>query len=572
MNDGTAKLNIRRLSTTSGGSGGSGNNMLPVGFEYFTLNKNVQFGSLPMLGGEYSRTTYADLWSFANEQPNYLIDESAWQALFVSNNGNVPYYSKGDGTTTFRVPSLKCWVKGANGIEEVGSYLEAGLPNITGKLGLAGAPVSILETRDIYPSFLDGAFSRLESGHNHWAGEHGANVSADDVAVFEASASNAIYGASLTVQPESIIGLYCVIAFGTVVNEGVLDVQSILNQFTQIQSEWSKVNTKIDYSRKQEFVPNKTSITIPPIEVKIDDTVYTSESTTTLNLSSVGSASELAGKDVYIYACQPNVATLTTPDFVLSLNGTVPDGYNADNSRKIGGFHCLCANVGTISGHKLSGYVAGDILPASVWDLMHRPKCSPEGMVYIDKCDIWMDIYLNSWDGSKLVSVNGGTTADGASTKKFHGEQFVERLADINKRLPWRQEFQIAAKGSNEQTNIQGSNDKGTTGGHVDTAGRRMISDYGLEDACGFLWQWASDVGFAGGSGFNNSVYDSSVDDRSYGQSYGTLYRAALGSAWGLGASCGSRSVDVFTASAAVDAGYGGRGACEPKIWETRYN
>lgn len=559
MNDGTAKLNIRRLSTTSGGSGGSGNNMLPVGFEYFTLNKNVQFGSLPMLGGEYSRTTYADLWSFANEQPNYLIDESAWQALFVSNNGNVPYYSKGDGTTTFRVPSLKCWVKGANGIEEVGSYLEAGLPNILGKIESGCCEGRSANNNSAL--YTDGT-----SGSGHNGGYTDFTLS------FDASRSNPIYGKSTVVQPESIVGLYCVIAFGTVVNEGVLDVQSILNQFTQIQSEWSKVNTKIDYSRKQEFVPNKTSITIPPIEVKIDDTVYTSESTTTLNLSSVGSASELAGKDVYIYACQPNVATLTTPDFVLSLNGTVPDGYNADNSRKIGGFHCLCANVGTISGHKLSGYVAGDILPASVWDLMHRPKCSPEGMVYIDKCDIWMDIYLNSWDGSKLVSVNGGTTADGASTKKFHGEQFVERLADINKRLPWRQEFQIAAKGSNEQTNIQGSNDKGTTGGHVDTAGRRMISDYGLEDACGFLWQWASDVGFAGGSGFNNSVYDSSVDDRSYGQSYGTLYRATLGGLWNLGASCGSRSVAVSDASANVSASFGGRGACEPKIWETRYN
>ena len=561
MNDGTAKLNIRRLSTTSGGSGGSGNNMLPVGFEYFTLNKNVQFGSLPMLGGEYSRTTYADLWSFANEQPNYLIDESAWQALFVSNNGNVPYYSKGDGTTTFRVPSLKCWVKGANGIEEVGSYLEVGLPNITGYItevnsGTYGTPA---ENGALYIS-------------NRTKGSYGLGDEAKFTLNIDASRSNAIYGKSEEVTPESIVGLYCVVAFGTVVNEGILDVQSILNQFTQIQSEWSKVNTKIDYSRKQEFVPNKTSITIPPMEVKIDDTVYTSESTVTLNLSSVGSAEDLSGKDVYIYACQPNVATLTTPDFILSLNGTVPDGYNADNSRKIGGFHCLCADVGTISGHKLSGYVAGDILPASVWDLMHRPKCSPEGMVYIDKCDIWMDIYLNSWDGSKLVSVNGGTTADGASTKKFHGELFVERLADINKRLPWRQEFQIAAKGSNEQTNIQGSNDKGTTGGHVDTAGRRMISDYGLEDACGFLWQWASDVGFAGGSGFNNSVYDGSVDDRSYGQSYGTLYRAVLGGYWNDGSSCGSRSVVVNSASAAVNAYYGGRGACEPKIWETRYN
>ena len=41
--------------------------------------------------------------------------------------------------------------------------------------------------------------------------------------------------------------------------------------------------------------------------------------------------------------------------------------------------------------------------------------------------------------------------------------------------------------------NIAGSNDPGTTGGHKDTAGRRMISNYGVEDCCGVLWQWTKD-------------------------------------------------------------------------------
>lgn len=319
------------------------------------------------------------------------------------------------------------------------------------------------------------------------------------------------------------------------------------------------------FNRKSLMTTNKTSVTIPAgMVLEIDDSIYSLDTAKTLSITSLSST----GKDVYVYAVVNNGAL----DFVVSLNGTVPSGYNADNSRKIGGFHCLCANVGTISGHKLSGYVAGDILPASVWDLMHRPKCSPEGMVYIDKCDIWMDIYLNSWNGSKLVSVNGGTTADGASTKKFHGEQFVERLADIDKRLPWRHEFQIAAKGSNEATNIQGSADVNTTGGHVDTAGRRMISDYGLEDACGFLWQWASDVGVNGSSGWNDSVYNSGVDDQSYGRSYGTLYRALLGDSWANGSGCGSRSVYVDYASAYVASNRGGRGACEPKNCEVNYN
>jgi len=51
-------------------------------------------------------------------------------------------------------------------------------------------------------------------------------------------------------------------------------------------------------------------------------------------------------------------------------------------------------------------------------------------------------------------------------------------------------EFQAIAAGSNEETNIAGSADPVTTGGHLDTAGRRMISNIGCEDCCGVLWQW----------------------------------------------------------------------------------
>ena len=325
-------------------------------------------------------------------------------------------------------------------------------------------------------------------------------------------------------------------------------------------------NTPNYYKRPSLFTVSKTTVTIPKnTQVRVGDKGFQNLADVTLELSTVGDAATRKGKDVYIYACQPSTNT-TEPVYVLSLNSTVPTGYTAETSRKIGGFHCLCAGVGTISGHTLSGYVAGDILPASAWDLIHRPRCSPEAMVYCDKVDFWVDIYLNSWDGNKLVSVYKGVTADGTSTKKFHGELFVDELAKLNKRLPPRRVFQAIMKGSNERTNVKGSTDVNTTGGNVDTAGRRMVSNYGCEDGCGFLWQWSDELGFAGGSGWTDSVYNSSVDSEIIGQTYGTLYRAALGGNWGNGGSCGSRSVNCNGSSAVVDARYGGRGACEPKV------
>ena len=78
------------------------------------------------------------------------------------------------------------------------------------------------------------------------------------------------------------------------------------------------------------------------------------------------------------------------------------------------------------------------------------------------------------------------------------------------------------------------------------------------------MWQWASDVGVNGSSGWKDSVYNSGVDDQSYGGSYGTLYRARLGSYWGDGSGCGSRSVAVHGASAHVSSDNGGRGCGEP--------
>ncbi|WP_375655085.1 hypothetical protein [Bartonella sp. AA83SXKL] len=71
-----------------------------------------------------------------------------------------------------------------------------------------------------------------------------------------------------------------------------------------------------------------------------------------------------AGKDYYIYLILKDQTNELS--FELSQNPTAPDGYTEDNSEKISGFHTLCADVGEIEGHLLSGYQAGDVLPNSV--------------------------------------------------------------------------------------------------------------------------------------------------------------------------------------------------------------
>ena len=332
------------------------------------------------------------------------------------------------------------------------------------------------------------------------------------------------------------------------------------------------------YRRSSDWLGDKLTITTPDtVCVVVNGKLYMNTVGSTIDISNADSwdnsnyatAANRVGKDFYIYALENEG---NTPTYILSANSTVPTGYTADNSRKVGGFHCLCLDVGTPTwrnpatganeAHWLSGYVTGDILPYSVWDLRHRAESENEGMVFSPDTKEWYDLYLSSWDGSKLVSVFGGTTADGASTKKFHGELFAECAGYVHKELISRDKFIIVAKGSNEKTNIAGSADAGTTGGHKDTANRRMISNIGLEDCCGFLWQWCKQDGGANGSNnWQNTVGDSAVDgtDNTYGQSYGAYYRASVGGSWGRGGSCGSRAVIVDGASASASASNGSR-------------
>lgn len=277
------------------------------------------------------------------------------------------------------------------------------------------------------------------------------------------------------------------------------------------------------------------------------------------------------------------------------------------NSRKIGRFHTLCADVGTINNakvpvdmsttltnndyylcmpyrkeedpdfydfynkkiqsvmssathystlnvtHPLSDFVAGDILPESIWCLSFKPDTLFEDAMcynkYVHKAN---DVYLMSGNGLSTRSAYGATHA---VNRIYYNMQ--EDLRLVGKIPLTDKEFNAAAIGSNEKTAISGAKDWTTVGGHVDTANRRMISFIGLEECCGYLWQILDEVSPSGGSGF------STTDGRGeFGQEYGTPYILVAGADWNNGASCGSRSRDSNRSRAlsAVDRGARGSG------------
>lgn len=223
------------VKTVNGQAPDSGGNItlkidaggLPVGHEFFTTNPNLPAGCIPLLGGEYSRTTYADLWAWVQTQAGYLLDESAWQAKATANGGNVPYYSKGNGSTTFRVPALKCWMRGANSISEVGGYLTAGLPRPN---------VDITYPLNRYKGGISSNYG-ITGTDVVTSSNNTTNITNETNFLIKASvAASGVYGVSSTVQPPSIIGLWCVKAYGTVTNVGSTDVTNISTGLTEAET------------------------------------------------------------------------------------------------------------------------------------------------------------------------------------------------------------------------------------------------------------------------------------------------------------------------------------------------
>lgn len=308
------------------------------------------------------------------------------------------------------------------------------------------------------------------------------------------------------------------------------------------------------------------------------------------------------GKDFYVYLVPSgeNGIDLTVSERK-DYPGDIDAGYTADNTRRIGQFHTLCVDAGdsltgeilcakstvavsdsfllkkypeaesdfynfynkTVSSvttgtqadkltvpHPLAGFKAGDVLPESVFCLSFRPFSGAEGMVYDVDTDMCGDIYLQSGTGQLTASVYGAT-----HTVSRQQQNHEDDMRQVGKMLIGDEEFSSMALGSNEKTNIKGSADATTVGGHLDTADRRMISFIGCEEMCGYLGQWTRNESANGGS--NWVTYDG---DGFFGQIFGVSYALVVGGTWGDGAHCGSRFRYASYDRSHTGLDFGGRG------------
>ncbi len=313
---------------------------------------------------------------------------------------------------------------------------------------------------------------------------------------------------------------------------------------------------------------------------------------TVLNASNldVGAAFSV-GCDYYVYICDSR-QDAQDEQYIISLNSTYPSGWNASNSRKIGGFHYgRCRKIndnlqpvnssGAVFGTGWESAVSNGIVPRSVWTLGHRPKCSPEGMVYLGG-GTWVDIYLNSDDGAQGLK-SEYNCAPMTGTEGMNWYTFTERLMKSGKRMPDYSEFCAYAFGSPQ--GLDGANTnawtattntgRGTTGSVVNA-----VSAVGCVDAVGRVWEWLNDLITRAEHATNADYHPtaawgwdkkSPLKDNATKYDVGNIYQyyayslAALiaGGNWINGVRAGARAVDCSRYPWHVNSSLGVRGACD---------
>ena len=256
-----------------------------------------------------------------------------------------------------------------------------------------------------------------------------------------------------------------------------------------------------------------TSITIDKdVVLACGNSIFiTKEKTLTASDLDTGTAFVL-GSDYYVYICDPSNGDESSDveeEYKISLNSTYPEGYNESNSRKIGGFHYgrvrkvtdelipfntsyqipTTAISASITNYNTNTYEG--IVPNSVWTLLHRPKCSPEGMVYLGG-NLWGDIYLSSDDGSYgLQSVKAKTPL---LSPTWYG--FDERARRVGKKLPNYAEWCISAiaqpTGADNNTNARTKSDNSAVGATGAIA--HCTSGLNVRESIGNVWRHSRDI------------------------------------------------------------------------------
>ena len=195
---------------------------IPVGFEDYVSYKELDPGQLIRNGQLVSREIYSDLWNFVQSKRSMLLTEIEWQANLTANEGLAcNYYSPGDGSTNFRLPKASVIVLPDPNPKNINKYSTDTQRNITGSITMID---TIGKSQNSAGALLFTATNASSSVNNN------GNWSNSGTINFDASKSVGSDHTGSEVKPKTITKLPIVYAFGTIVNAGELDFQTVVQK------------------------------------------------------------------------------------------------------------------------------------------------------------------------------------------------------------------------------------------------------------------------------------------------------------------------------------------------------
>lgn len=236
--DGNVLVDVGVKTVNGNGPDGSGNvkvdTGLPLGHLFAWPYQTPPDGAIQCNGATYNRALYKDFFAYATSK-GWVKTETEWQSIASANGGYCPYYSQGDGSTTFRTPKFATFMQVAIASANVGKYHQAGLPNIKGsynarQLNDGGATAS-------GALLAGGAPSKVTPVSNDDESQNGFSL--------DASKYDPIYGRSDTVQPESHEWMICVVVAGQATNLGSVDMADVLSATAHVQAEIAGIQQTI---------------------------------------------------------------------------------------------------------------------------------------------------------------------------------------------------------------------------------------------------------------------------------------------------------------------------------------
>ncbi|MGE4396065.1 MAG: hypothetical protein AB7D34_01270 [Sulfurimonas sp.] len=227
----------------------------------------------------------------------------------------------------------------------------------------------------------------------------------------------------------------------------------------------------------------KTEVTAVIIKIN-ENTIEVNGQKLSLNDEAIN---KVAGADYLVYEHNGN--------YFISADANENDGV------VIGGFHYSLIPEDFMARNRVDEEHAKNIRGInaySIWDNEHRPTCKPNGMSYIPKEDMWMDIYMCGSEHEKfgtsaphqhfLAGGNSYGRVNPNGDRDFLYKDFEAVAQKHGKRFITWDEFISGMRGVKEFASAEDS-DNGITKHHPD-----FVSMYGIEQATGHNWIWSEKI------------------------------------------------------------------------------